>query len=286
MAIRHFFLSAVLIIAASCRSATRNEPEPVSPENPSPAAPSPELSPRDSWNLQPTEHQHRYRSSTISSVTMEQGPVSLRDSTALITDFSLSITRNARGASYLATIEGLTLTTASRTSPSAVPGLSSPVSFTGSIETSQISLTTPVDCNNQVSSTLPVIQRSLILPPFQLRRGQAWTDSTSTAACSGAIPVTLTALRQYRVVGETSNAARSGLLLERLDKTTSAGEGAEGQHRVQLLSEGTGRMQLLIDPVTGALLEATGTNTTVATVTASGRSQKFTQISREHVVQR
>lgn len=288
MAIKYFFFSALLTIATtSCRSAApRNEPEPVSPENPPPIAPSPDLSSRNTWIIQPTEQQYKYRSSTISSIVMEQGTISLRDSTSLTTDFSISLSRNARGASYSITVEGLSLTSAGHISPLDLSGLSSPVSLTGRIETNQISLSTPANCNNQVSSTFPVIQRSLILPPLQLRKGQTWTDSTSTAACSGSIPVMLTALRQYRVVGETNNAAHSGLLLERLDKTTSTGEGAEGQHRVQLKSEGTGQTQLLINPVTGTLLEATGTNTTLATVTTSGRSQKFTQISREHVVRR
>ena len=287
MATRYFLLSALLPVLVSCRSATpRTEPEPITPEKTSPLPASPELSPHDSWLLQPTEHQYKYRSSTISSVIMDQGTASLRDSTALTTDFSVSISRNTRGASYSVTVEGLSLASASRVSPSVVPALPSPVSFSGRIEMNQISFSTPADCNTQVSSVFPVIQRLLILPPLQLRRGQTWTDSTSALACSGSIPVTLTALRQYRVVGETNSGGRSGLLLERLDKTTSAGEGSEGQHRVQLKSEGTGQTQLLIDPLTGALLEATGTNTTLATVTASGRSQKFTQLSREHVLQR
>jgi hypothetical protein len=287
MVSRHFLLSALLIVTASCRSVpSRTEPASGTPETTSPLPPSAELASRDSWVLQPTEHQHKYRASTISSVIMNQETASLRDSTALTIEFSVSIDRNSRGASYTATVDGLSLIPANRLSPSAVPDLPSPVSFTGRIGTGEISLITPADCNNQISSTLPVIQRSLILPPLQLRKEQTWTDSTSGPACSGSIPVTLTASRQYRVVGETISGARSSLLLERLDKTTSSGEGSEGQHRVQLKTEGTGKAQLLIDPVTGALIEATGTNTTFAVVTTSGRSQKFTQTSRDHISQR
>lgn len=287
MATRNFLLSAFLIVIASCRSApSRTEPAPVTPENPSPLPPSAELSARDSWLLQPTEHPYKYQASTISSVVMNQGTASLRDSTALTLDFSVSIDRNARGASYAITVDSMSLTLANRLSPLVVTNLASPVSFTGQIEANQISLTTPAGCNNQVSSTIPVIQRSLILPPLQLRKGQTWTDSTTGPACSGSIPVTLTASRQYRVTGEVNSGPRRGLLLERIDRTTSSGEGSEGQHRVQLKSEGTGQTMLLIDPVTGALIEATGTNTTLAVVTTSGRSQQFTQTSRERIVQR
>lgn len=287
MATRNFLLSALLIVTTSCLSApSRTEPAPVIPENPSPLSPSTELSSRDFWLLQPTEHAYKYRASTISSVVMDQGTGSLRDSTALTLDFSVSINRNPRGASYAVTVDGMSLTPANRLSALAMTNLPSPVSFAGHIEASQISLSTPADCNSQVTSTLPVIQRSFILPPLQLSKGQTWTDSTTGPACSGSIPVTLTALRQYRVTGEVNSGARRGLLLERLDRTTSSGEGSQGQHRVQLRSEGTGQTQLLIDPVTGALIEATGTNTTLAVVTASGRSQKFTQISREQIIQR
>ena len=277
---RFFLLPALLI---SCRSpASRTEPESVSPET-RPSAPPPQLSSRNSWILQPTSQPNRYRSSTISVVAMNQGAVSLQDSTLLTASFTVSISRDTKGASYSATLESLSLTAGNRTLQEPAFTLPSPFSFTGRLEASQLSLNTPLDCSNQTSSILPVIRRSLVVVPLQLQRGQIWTDSTSSMACSGSIPVTLTALQSYRVIGETNTGAYSGILLERLDKTTSTGEGVDGQHRVQLRSEGSGQTQLLIDPVIGVLLEATGKNTTIATVISSGRSQRFTQTSREHV---
>lgn len=287
MTIRYRHLLVFLAFLTSCRTAaSRTEPEPVTGGDSSPPPSSAELSSHTSWTLQPDEQQHRYRSSTISSVMMDQPSAIPRDSTTLTTNFTVSIRRDSRGASYSVTVEGLSLTSASRLSPVVVSDFPSPVLFTGRFEKGQYSLDPPADCSNQVSSVISTIQRSLIIIPVQLRRSQSWTDSTSTAACSGPIPVTLTALRHYRVVGEIADGTHSGILLERVDKTSSFGEGSEGQHRIQLRTEGTGNTQFLIDPLTGTLLEATGVNTTLATVTTSGRSQRFSQTSREQVTRR
>ena len=273
-----------LILTASCRSpASRTQPEPVIAENPPPGLPPRHLSSHDSWFLHPVDQQHRYRSSTVSTIVMDQPATSLHDSTLLTADFTLSLNRESRPASYSVTIQTFLLKALTRVSSSTVFELSSPVSFTGHLEPGQMSLSIPVDCSSQVSSALSTIRRSLVLAPLQLRRGQVWSDSTSLVACSGSIPVTLIVVQSYRVIGETSSGDRNGILLERSDKTISAGEGADGQHRIQLKSEGTGQVQLLIDSVTGVLLEATGANTTLATVTSSGRSQRFTQATREHI---
>lgn len=285
MTVRHRYLLVFLAFITSCRTAgSRTEPEPVIRGDSSLSPLSPQFSPRASWILQPDERRHRYRSSTVSSVVMDQLSATLRDSTTLMTDFTVSISRDSQGTSYSITVEDLSLTSASKSSPVVVSEFSSPISFTERLEKGQYSLDPPADCSTQVSVALSTIQRSLILIPIQLQRGQSWMDSTSTATCSGSIPVTLTALRHYRVVGETTDGARRGLLLERVDKTSSVGEGTEGQHRIQLRTEGTGNMELLIDPQTGGLLKATGANTTLATVTTSGRSQRFTQTSREQLL--
>ena len=284
MTVRHRYLLVFLAFITSCRTAgSRTEPEPVIRGDSSLSPLSPQFSPRASWILQPDERRHRYRSSTISSIVMDQPSAEPRDSTTLMTNFTVSANRDSRGVLYSITVEGLSLTSASKPSPVVVSEFSSPISFTERLERGQYSLDPPADCNTQVGIALSAIQRSLVLIPIQLQRGQSWVDSTSTAACSGSIPVTLTALRHYRVMGEITNGTRKGLLLERVDKTSSVGEGSEGQHRIQLRTEGTGNTQILIDPLTGALLKATGANTTLVTVTTSGRSQRFTQTSREQL---
>jgi hypothetical protein len=80
-------------------------------------------------------------------------------------------------------------------------------------------------------------------------------------------------------MGETDK----GILIERQDRTVSAGEGTQGQHRVRLRSDGTGTAQLIVDSRTGSLIESTGTYVTSVVVTASRRERKFTQTTRERI---
>lgn len=275
------------VVVAGChRAPVQNEPEPVTGEPPSAMPSLPKVSTTDSWSIRPSSQQHRYRSTTVSIVTAPDVVPVLRDSTSSTADFSLSVSRDTKGASYSAIIETLSVSGGARVSGSAVIALSFPVTLAGRFDPGQLTTISVPECGTAASSAVPIIQRSIALFPLQLRRGQTWTDSTSSTVCSGSIPVTLTALRSYRVIGETDTGGRSGILLERQDRTLSTGEGSEGQHRVQLKGEGAGQSQILIDSDTGVLIETTGTNTTTLTVTTSGRSQRFTQTSREHVVER
>jgi hypothetical protein len=138
----------------------------------------------------------------------------------------------------------------------------------------------------QISSALPVIQRALIISPTQLQKGLTWTDSTDTSICSGPVPVSLTAVRSYRVMGETKQGESPAILLERQDRTISTGEGSEGQHRIQIKSQGNGHSTILIDVQSGALIEMTTVNSTTAAVTTSGRTQQFVQTTRERIERR
>ena len=272
--------------AAACHRPMQNEPGPVTGEPPSAVPSLPIVSTTDSWSIRPSSQQHRYRSTTVSIVTAADAAPVLRDSTSSTADFSLSVSRDTKGASYSAVIETLSVSGGARISGSSAIALSSPVTFAGRFDPGQLTTISAPECGTTASSAVPIIQRSILLFPLQLRRGQTWTDSTLSTVCSGSIPVTLTAVRSYRVIGETDTGGRGGILLERLDRTLSAGEGSEGQHRVQLRGGGAGQSQLLIDSSTGTLIETTGTNTTTVTVTTSGRSQRFTQTSREHIIER
>jgi len=279
MQIRYSRFSLLLIFLTACHSAgSRTEPEPAIGEFPSPLPSSPQLSPRSSWTIQPTTQVHRYRSEIISIIIPGESSAGIRDSISAIADFALTVQRDTKGLSYSASVEAFSVR--GQADPS------SPMSLAGRLESSQFTLNPPVTCTTQANSVVPALQRLVIPMPLQLRKGQTWTDSTSATLCSGSIPVTLIALRSYRVIGEISTGARTGVLLERQDKTLSAGEGSEGQHRIQLRSEGGGQTQLLIDSTTGAPIELTVASTLTITVTTSGRSQKFIQTSREHVTER
>jgi hypothetical protein len=290
-----FFISLSLLVSLSaCHSTSgRTEPEPVISETPPSRVPaSVPLSSRTSWVLQPDSELHRYSSTTSSTVESAEPGSPIRDSTTLLIDFSLTLSRRHHGAAYSAVLERLSIYGGNRISPEAGE-YHLPFSFTGRVESGQLVLdpingqvSSAPDCSTQISSAFPAISRAILVLPLQLQKDLTWTDSASTSICSGSLPVILTTVRSYRVIGETETGTKPVVLLVRQDKTFSNGEGTNGQHRIQLRTEGSGQTQLLVATRTGSLIEATGTNTTTLTVTTSGRTQKFVQISREHVIER
>jgi hypothetical protein len=202
------------------------------------------------------------------------------------TNFALSVTQDPETLSYSATITAISFHGGSKTGTTAFAG-QLPFSFTARLHQSRLTISSvtgrviepSVDCSNEALSAAPVIQRAVVTVPSLLRRDMTWSDSTTANICSGSIPVMSTASRHFRVIGEVDR----GILIERQERTTSTGEGTQGQHRMRIRSTGTGTAQLIIDARTGALLESTGTHAASVIVTASGRDKQFTQTIRERI---
>lgn len=279
---KKFFSPLVLtILLSSCaRGVVRTEPEPVPAETPLPEAPSTTGSSRTSWTITPSFQVHRYRSAVTAVIEQSDPSSGIRDSISTTSDFDLSLERQSKILSYNATIKSFVVQGSARTGSAATPG-QFPISVKGRLEANRLSLDIDPDCSNQSSSVIPGIQKLVVLLPLQLRKDQTWTDSISGAVCSGLIPAILTTIRSYRVLGETESRGRQALRLSREDRTTSQGEGSDGQHRILLQSSGTGRGEILVDRTTGALLESSVASTVAVTITTSGRVRKFTQTSRE-----
>jgi hypothetical protein len=294
MKIKYLCLSSLFFAIGGCHSpSSRTQPEPVSeiplPGNPTAAVP---LSTKTRWIIQPTSEIHNYRSVAVAVLEAGIAGSSVRDSVSSIADFSLSLTRETRGVAYSATVEAFRVSGGSKISGSS-SDLRLPFSFSGHIGQGHITTDLPtgsasssIDCSSQTSSSISIIQRLLIITPVAMQKGMTWTDSTAATVCSGLIPVLQTVVRSYRVIGETQSGDVPAILLQRDDRVASAGEGSEGQHRVQLKSQATGKSSILIDALTGSLIDAAGTNTSIVSVTVSGRTQQFIQSSREHVTRR
>jgi hypothetical protein len=277
-------LLPVLILSSCARSGTRTEPEPVPAEVPLPGSLPAPVSTTTSWTFVTSSQPHQYRSAITAIIEQGEAASSIRDSIRATTDFSLSLSKQPRSLAYEATINDLTIQGGPRTAFSSTPN-QFPIPISGRLEGNRLSAESAPECSTQSSFALPIIQRLVVSLPSRLQKDQTWTDSTSATVCSGPIPVILTTIRSYRVLGEADIRGRPGIRLAREDRTTSQGEGSDGQHRVQLQSSSTGRGELLIDRTTGALLESSTISTVSLTITTSGRSQRFTQTSRELVTE-
>ncbi|HEX6574612.1 MAG TPA: hypothetical protein VF042_06535 [Gemmatimonadaceae bacterium] len=267
----------LMAVACSRNPSPGTEPIPVIngvPEQPG-VQPS---SGRQRWTISPTRETHRYSSTISTSIELNQpaGPVT-RDSLISRITFTLETERLAQAIDYTATIEGISSQAGTRTGGMST-SLSLPFRLSGQVDRLRITTdSASLDCSNEVMAVIPVVQRSLVLPPLTLQKDMTWADSVSSAACSGGIPVRATTVRTYKVLGESP----LGILIKRQDRTSTAGEGSQGQHRIKLITEGTGDAQLVIDPATGSLVETTGTSSIAVTITASGREQHFVQTVRE-----
>jgi len=120
--------------------------------------------------------------------------------------------------------------------------------------------------------------------PDHLAVGQRWRDSTTTSGCRGMIPATSQIISNYTVLGDTTFANAITVQIVRLDSLTAIGEGSEGQHRIHVTATGTGTTDLFVNTGTGALAGSSTNQSTLVSVTTSGRLTQFLQRVRELVV--
>ena len=277
---RRLQILLTVLFLVSCRgsSSTGTGPVPAITPEPSPSAPR-ISSTRDRWTITPVAASHRFTSVIHTAIELQEPAGIQRDSLISSFTYSLSIERSGETVSYSARVESMSAHGGARiTSP--MGALTSPFSFSGQLEKNKISVDSAVtDCSNDALASVPVIQRALVVTPVALHKDMTWSDSVSSAVCSGSIPVTTTSVRNYRVVGETPH----GILIERHDHTTAAGEGSQGQHLIRLKTDGSGMAQITIDSRTGELLQVVSTSTTTAIVTASGRDRRFVQTVQERI---
>ena len=287
MKLRFAALLVVSCFAFGCGRTrqTGTSPEPVAATGES----NPVLNTRSAWTIISDTRQHQYRAVSSSLLELSDTAGITRDSITAVVDFTLSMNRVPEALSYSATVVSMSAQGGVKTGTAMSARL--PFSFGGRFSQSQLTLepspgqpaSVLTDCSNEALSSTPVIQRAIVPMPLALQKDMTWTDSVSTVTCSGSIPVTSVAVRRYRVVGETIRRQTAGILLERQDKTTSAGEGSQGQHRIRLRSDGSGTAQLIVDSQTGALVESNATHTATVVITSSGRDQRFTQRTREKI---
>lgn len=281
----------LLLLAGCTRSSSTSGPSDLPPVISTSPSSVPTTASRGTWTLTADTHIHRYTSTIRTNLELHSQTGPTRDSISQVFTFNLAITPLPPSITLSGTVEAFSAQSGSRITGPADPVLT-PFHFTGQVTNGAAilkpeplaSTASPSNCTNPALAILSAIQRTVILTPQELTSGMTWTDSSSMDLCSGTIPVTATTTRVYRVIGEVNHPKGRLLLVERTEKTITAGEGSQQQHRVILTSEGTGSARLYLDPKTGRLVETEGSYRTTLTVNTSGRTQTFTQAIREHVL--
>jgi hypothetical protein len=270
----HLLATAICAISA-CRSAGHVEPE--IPEPVSAPAASPERPPTStkSWELHPAIASRRYHVTSIS--LLELGGI--RDSINSEIHFTLNSQPQDTAILFSGTVDSISVQNGSHIGPGTRIKL--PIAFSGHFGHNSVILTTPAGCNEERISLESIIPHVLThFPHAQIAPGSTWTDSTTVSTCTGEIPTTDVIVQNYRVIGESSTEGQDAILITRTARSTSRGEGSEGQHQVQLARTTTETGQIWIDTGSGELISSIGTTTGTVVITASGQRQNFAQTTR------
>lgn len=164
-----------------------------------------------------------------------------------------------------------------------------PLDFTGYLERGGFHLDSlagsplsiVLDCQTAALNGIAGIQRNFVVPPLLLSTGTTWTDSSTVPVCSGSVQLALTAVRTYTVAGQTTRGRQPVIVVHRKDRVRTAGQGTQGQHRISILSEGSGSARIYLDRTTGLLRESEGAQTVGLVIGSSGRIQRFSQVAEE-----
>jgi hypothetical protein len=276
---------ATLLVSAAC---VRSNPA-AAPPSEIPQSSSPAVSPASgSWSLIPDEGFHSYASRTVTTLELQGATSAIRDSFAVALDYSLRIQQDTGLPRVTGTIDRLQREPRSRLSETE-PAAVLPLSFSGRISSGGLMLDSAggravaiiADCENAGLNQMSVIQRNISSAPLTLRPGTSWTDSSTVSTCSGTVPVELTTVRTYTVIGGAQAPEGAAIVVERSERTRAKGEGTQGQHRIGLQATGTGSARLYLEPASGLLRLAEGKSRTAITIRSSGRLQEFAQTVEE-----
>ena len=288
---------AAAIALTSCKS-THILPPTI--PNPEPVSPIPQKKiqnkPSTTWNFTFNTQPHTYQSTT-NTILQTQPTVdvsqlqTIPDSTIIstTTQFTLAIDRTQP----LVTVISGSLNRIQSISGSRVhlhnqqPTL--PLAFSGILSSSRLSLSpvSPIPenefCQNPINSYFSDIRPIVISLPHFLRAGSTWTDTISTATCSGIdLPTRTTTVHTYTMIEEPHTNPLS-LFIKMQEHSQLTGLGSQGEHQIQVDGQGFGSAELLINPTTGLLSTFHLIQHLTVQINTSGKITKILQLVEQNV---
>ena len=150
------------------------------------------------------------------------------------------------------------------------------ISVSGDVQAIDPAVATSAICD---SSAVLTTRAEQLVPkiPSHFMAGDHWRDSTTTTGCRGIIPTESQTISNYIVIGDTTFANVGVVQIHRIDSLSATGEGSEEQHRILVTATGTGFVDLFFDITTGRLTGSHSSQTSLVSVTTSGRRTRFLQ---------
>jgi hypothetical protein len=125
------------------------------------------------------------------------------------------------------------------------------------------------------------VRNVLVSFPRMLVLGLTWRDSILRVGCYGTIPLRVTVVRHFSVVGKTSFNGQVAVRVQRADNITAQGAGRQQLHQLVIETIGSGAATYMLSPEEGRLLHLTTTQDLEFTVRASGRTNRFRETAKE-----
>jgi hypothetical protein len=136
-------------------------------------------------------------------------------------------------------------------------------------------------CNPVQSNLEADVRNVLISFPRTLAPGLTWRDSILSIGCYGTIPLRVTVIRRFSVVGKTSFNGQAAVGVQRLDSITAQGAGRQQQHQLVIEARGSGAATYTLSPGAGRLLHLATNQDLEFTIRASGRTNRFRETAKE-----
>lgn len=292
-------LSLIALLAplgAACRpsgSPAPATPHPIPTPPPAviapPPAPAPNVSPPAAHPFAYAPGTYRYEVRTDAVISAEGQP--RVDSVSTRAVITYRITRSDSGMIAVAgTVDTFAVT--SSHAPAAAPVMNVPFTI-GAFPDGRLRDSLLVDsaavCSSPVSPVVTAGREVLTALPIPLAPAAAWTDSTTTITCRGAVPLIARSVRQshasWALVPADWSRQPNDVAFEVTRATTTAisGQGHVAGRAVDLSGQGQGSSLLYVDPEAGILLGGTGNGSTKIVVDAGSQRQEFTQVVHQQI---
>jgi hypothetical protein len=126
-------------------------------------------------------------------------------------------------------------------------------------------------CQHGIDPLTATLQALIVPLPATISIGTSWRDTVSTITCRGRVPISTTAIRHYRILGDTSWQAQPALRIYRVDSLTIESRPDPGSAELTVRGSGNGAATLYVATGTGLLITARSNGSTQLTV-ATGQS--------------
>lgn len=268
----------ILLATAGCAGS-----RPTRPALPSPTAPqpSPEVSDNGPWTFTYSSDTVQLRVSRSAAVVSQTDSGTHREISTNNTHEVIALTVSADTVHYTATVD--TFSTASQGLISISPPANLPVQISGVVDSlTGVTDSAAVDSCNTVQSILETDVRNMLVKfPPGLTPGLTWRDSTVHVGCYGTIPMRVTIVRRFSVVGKSAFNGHAAVAIQRVDSITADGTGRQQQHQLVIAANGSGSATYFLALEGGVPLHLTTTQDLDFTVRASGRTSRLRETAKE-----